>query len=152
MQCTSGSSSTLSKIPQIQSPMRYTVTFGSIEQRIDWIFPDNFHQRDRYQVRHHDYIHDGANGILGSPQQVAFSEIWRKITFWLFYCWLDQTVLCCSIYCTKWNFRSYLCTDAGSKPMHTELHRSDGTQPQTWIWAFRFTILYFRNFYIWPWM
>ena len=49
------------------------VHFGSIKQRINQICPDNIHQRDRYQVRHHDYIHDGANGILGSPQQVAFS-------------------------------------------------------------------------------
>ena len=40
--------------------------------------------------------------------------------------------------------RSYLCTDAGSKPMHTELHRSDGNSFYVFIFSYA-TVFFLQN-------
>ena len=98
---------------------------------------DNINECDRNLIRLHDHLQDGTMGVPGSGQQVLhlhfISILWFCNSTKVYHHIHDRRKQKASHYTAvssfheiPIHFRSYLCTDAGSKPMHTELHRSDG--------------------------
>ena len=98
---------------------------------------DNINECDRNLIRLHDHLQDGTMGVPGSGQQVLhlhfISILWFCNSTKVYHNihdrrkhWASHYTAVSSFHEIPIHFRSYLCTDAGSKPMHTELHRSDG--------------------------
>ena len=98
---------------------------------------DNINECDRNLIRLHDHLQDGTMGVPGSGQQVLhlhfISILWFCNSTKVYHHihdrrkhWASHYTAVSSFHEIPIHFRSYLCTDAGSKPMHTELHRSDG--------------------------